>query len=151
MEAARRIDEWARIEARIPHLGVVAQLVPPDAGGTTRLDLLPAEWQLLAAVDGLRDVRALAEAVGRSEFDVARTVFGLASAGVVKLEDPRLSRYGATMGEELSELMTRVRAALAAGEPEQARLTALSTSWWRDRPPRGAGNAGTRAARLGGG
>ena len=29
------------------------------------------------------------------------------------------------MGEELTELMTRVRAALAAGEPEQARLTAL--------------------------
>lgn len=125
MEAARRIDEWARIEARIPHLGVVAQLVPPDAGGTTRLDLLPAEWQLLAAVDGQRDVRALAESVGRSDFDVARTLFGLASAGVIKLEDPRLSRHGAGIGAELSELMSRARAALAAGDVEQARVTAV--------------------------
>jgi tetratricopeptide (TPR) repeat protein len=125
MEAARRIDEWARIEARIPHLGVIPQLVPPDAGGTTRLDLLPAEWQLLAAVDGARDVHALAEAVGRSEFDVARTLFGLASAGVVTLEDPRLSRHDAGIGAELTELMTRARSALAAGEPDQARLTAL--------------------------
>jgi hypothetical protein len=125
MEAARRIDEWARIEARVPHLGVVPQLVPPDAGGTTRLDLLPAEWQLLAAVDGTRDVRALAQSTGRSEFDVARTLFGLASAGVVKLEDPRLSPHGAGIGAELTELMARARAALSAGEPEQARLTAL--------------------------
>jgi tetratricopeptide (TPR) repeat protein len=125
MEAARRIDEWARIEARIPHLGVVPQLVPPDAGGTTRLDLLPAEWQLLAAVDGTRDVSALAQSTGRSEFDVARTLFGLASAGVVKLEDPRLSPHAAGIGAELTELMARARAALSAGEPEQARLTAL--------------------------
>ncbi len=125
MEAARRIDEWARIEARIPHLGVVPLLVPPDAGGTTRLDLLPAEWQLLAAVDGVRDVRALAEAAGRSEFDVARTLFGLASAGVVTLEDPRLTRQDAGIGAELTELMTRARNALAAGEADQARLTAL--------------------------
>jgi hypothetical protein len=125
MEAARRIDEWARIEARIPHLGVIPQLVPPDAGGTTRLDLLPAEWQVLAAVDGARDVRALAAAVGRSEFEVARTLFGLASAGVVVLDDPKLSAEAGSIGAELSELMVRARNALAAGDTEQARVTAL--------------------------
>src|SRR2546422_552781 len=30
MEGARRIDEWSRIEGRIPHLGVVPMLAPPQ-------------------------------------------------------------------------------------------------------------------------
>src|ERR687887_483574 len=33
MEGARRIDEWSRIESRIPHLGVVPALAPPQQGG----------------------------------------------------------------------------------------------------------------------
>src|SRR5437667_297543 len=32
MEGARRIDEWSRIEGRIPHLGVVPTLAAPAAG-----------------------------------------------------------------------------------------------------------------------
>jgi len=33
MEGARRIDEWSRIENRIPHVGVVPSLAPPPEGG----------------------------------------------------------------------------------------------------------------------
>ncbi len=124
MEAARRIDEWTRIENRIPHLGVVPVLMPPDAGGTTRLDLLPAEWQVLAAVDGARDVRGVAIAAARSEFDAARTLFGLAAAGVILLDDPLLGDQPA-IGGELSELLARASSALAQGDPESARLSAL--------------------------
>ena len=32
MEGARRIDEWSRIESRIPHLGVIPTLAPPAGG-----------------------------------------------------------------------------------------------------------------------
>src|SRR3989442_641615 len=32
MEGARRIDEWSRMEKRIPHVGVVALVAPPPAG-----------------------------------------------------------------------------------------------------------------------
>src|SRR2546426_6693266 len=39
MEGARRIDEWSRIEGRIPHLGVVPMLAPPSAGNEGELDL----------------------------------------------------------------------------------------------------------------
>src|SRR5689334_17533518 len=49
MEGARRIDEWSRIEGRIPHLGVVPTLAPPqDSGmeGGGGLDLLPPEWEM---------------------------------------------------------------------------------------------------------
>ena len=60
MEAARRHDEWSRIEATVPHLRVVPKLPPPDTPSTGRLDLLPFEWEVLAAVDGQRDLHALA-------------------------------------------------------------------------------------------
>src|SRR6266571_3877771 len=60
MEGARRIDEWSRIESRIPHLGVVPLLAPPQAGGDGELDLLPPEWEMLAMIDGQRDVRDFA-------------------------------------------------------------------------------------------
>src|SRR5438094_5706651 len=43
MEGARRIDEWSRIESRIPHLGVVPTLAPPAGGAEGELDLLPPE------------------------------------------------------------------------------------------------------------
>jgi uncharacterized protein DUF4388/tetratricopeptide repeat protein len=87
MEAARRIDEWSRIEKKISHLGIVPRLgteVTPDGP----LDLLPTEWEALSIVDGTRTIRDIAATLGRSEFDVAKTVFGLASAGMLVLEDP---------------------------------------------------------------
>src|SRR5213083_2145611 len=60
MEGARRIDEWSRIEGRIPHLGVVPTLAPPQGGVEGGLDLLPPEWEMLAMINGARDVRAIA-------------------------------------------------------------------------------------------
>src|SRR2546425_4593197 len=87
-EGARRIDEWARIEKRLPHLGVVPAFAAAQGGSEGDLDLLPPEWEVLALIDGQRDVRAVAAALGRSDFDVAKTLFGLESAGLVVLTDP---------------------------------------------------------------
>lgn len=87
MEAARRVDEWSRIEKKISHLGIIPRLGnEPSPDGP--LDLLPTEWEALSIVDGSRTIREIAAALGRSEFDVAKTVFGLASAGMLVLEDP---------------------------------------------------------------
>src|SRR5919205_605079 len=87
MESARRLDEWSRIESKVPHLRVVPKLPPPDAPVNGKLDLVPLEWEVLAAVDGERDLHALADTLGRSEFDVARTIYTLAAAGVVVLDN----------------------------------------------------------------
>lgn len=92
MEAARRLDEWSRIETKVPHLGVIPKLPSPEQQASGRLDLVPFEWELLAAVDGERDLRGLADALGRSEFDVARTIYGLTSAGVLVVDDPAQAR-----------------------------------------------------------
>ncbi|MGE5926872.1 MAG: DUF4388 domain-containing protein [Gemmatimonadota bacterium] len=117
MEAARRIDEWSRIESKVPHLGVVPRLVVPD-GDSGPMDLLPVEWELLAAVDGARDVRKLATITARSEFDVARSLFGLATAGIIALDDPRDAPPAA--GGDLADHLARAEAYLIAGEAEAA-------------------------------
>jgi hypothetical protein len=120
MEGARRIDEWSRIESRIPNLGVVPTLAPPPPSasateGGGELDLLPPEWEVLALIDGERDVRALAGALGRSDFDVAKTLFGLESAGVIVLLDPGTARRGRPGAEGgVAELVAKAEQALQA-------------------------------------
>ena len=120
MESARRIDEWSRIESKIPHLGVIPRLVLHDGAEAGPIDLRPGEWEVLAAVDGTRDVRILADAVGKSEFDVARTLYGLATTGVVTLDDPRAPPLPAAVGGEIAELLARADAYLMAGNAEGA-------------------------------
>ncbi len=122
MEAARRIDEWSRIEAKIPHLGVVPVLTEGAAGEEGTLDLLPMEWEVLAAIDGDRDVRGIATMLGRSEFDVAKTVFGLESAGVLTVIDRPASRDPEIEVEaDVDELSRRAWEAIASGDLDAAR------------------------------
>ena len=115
MEAARRIDEWSRIGSKVSHLGLVPRRPAADQSGEP-LDLVPFEWEVLAAVDGERDLHALAEALGRSEFEVARTVYGLTNAGVVVLDDPARPGEELEPGRDVAALLVPAREALAQGE-----------------------------------
>src|SRR6266516_4139256 len=116
MEGARRIDEWSRIEGRIPHLGVIPTLAPPAGGPDGELDLLPPEWEMLAMIDGERDLRTIASELGRSEFEVAKTLFGLESAGIVVLVDPgTVKRERTTLTSDLAELVAAPRRRWGAG------------------------------------
>ena len=89
MEGARRIDEWSRIADTIPNVGVVAVLAPVanDEEGPA-LDLLPHEWQVLAMIDGFRDLREIATLLGRDEFEIAKVAYGLARTGVIAARTP---------------------------------------------------------------
>jgi tetratricopeptide (TPR) repeat protein len=119
MEAARRVDEWSRIEKKIEHLGLVARLgQPPESDGP--LDLLPAEWEVLSLVDGARTVRELAASLGRPEFDVAKTVFGLATAGIIVLEDPARRHPERKADTDLAILLREADRLLADGDPDAA-------------------------------
>src|SRR6201988_2298293 len=135
MEGARRIDEWSRIENRIAHVGVVPSLAPPPEGGGGELDLLPPEWEVLALIDGERSVRGIATELGRSDFDVAKTLFGLESAGVIVLMDPGTNRRGGggarggpSTADDLTELVARTERALVAKELDAARAAAEQAS-----------------------
>src|SRR5713226_3493456 len=109
-------------EARIPHLGVVPMLAPPQEAGEGELDLLPPEWEMLAMINGARDVRSIASELGRSDFEVAKTLFGLESAGVIVLADPGTTkRERTTLAADLAELVARAEDALARRDLEEAR------------------------------
>ncbi len=124
MEAARRIDEWSRIEPKVPHLGVVARLTGAPEGEGGPLDLLPFEWEVLAGIDGATDVRSLAAALGRSDFDVARTLFGLATAGIIVLAEPAAAGRDEAPVHDLGGLVSSTEEALQLGEVARARFTA---------------------------
>lgn len=101
MEGARRIDEWSRIADRVPSLQCVpfiAEVSDDHEGGAPRMDLLPGEWEVLAMINGEMDLRQIAEALVRTDFDIARIVYGLVSTGVVALKVPggRPSRRSTT-------------------------------------------------------
>jgi tetratricopeptide (TPR) repeat protein len=100
MEAARRIDEWSRIEGKVAHLGVVPVLAEVAEDHPGFLDLRPREWEVLAEIDGTRDLRAIATMLAQSEFDVARVAYGLLSTGIVELREgelpPDVASDGAT-------------------------------------------------------
>src|SRR5215208_4564792 len=109
MESARRVDEWSRMEDKVPHLRVVPKLPPPESPANGKLDLVPFEWEVLAAVDGQRDLHALADLLGKSEFDVARTIYTLAAAGVVVLDAGAAGENGRDHGTPLAPVRDDIR------------------------------------------
>jgi hypothetical protein len=89
LEALRRMDEWSALSDAPPDTDLIPGLVEGDRGSGPVLALQPAEWEVLAAVDGERTLRAIAHQLGRAEFDVAKAVFSLVGAGVVDLRHRR--------------------------------------------------------------
>ena len=125
MEGARRIDEWSRIADKVPHLGVIPTLATTGGEHETLLDLLPNEWEVLTMIDGERDLRAIASTLARSEFDVAKIVYGLVTTGVVELRAPaRVSVSAALPVEDASPLAEEAAQLLAKGRVEEALGTA---------------------------
>lgn len=122
MEGARRIDEWSRMADRLPTLDVVPLLATAEDDHATRLDLLPSEWEVLAAIDGSSDLRGIAGTLGRSEFDVAKVVYGLLSTGVVALD--RAAADSTPTGDPIAvdpaSALAAARQALVDGLPEEA-------------------------------
>lgn len=114
MEAARRLDEWATLSASIPHPNVVPTLEGPDSSADTTLDLKPHEWEILAEIDGERTLKQIAVELGRSDFEVAKTVFGLLSTHVVTIADtapvaPAPTRSQSPFGRSLNEVEHALR------------------------------------------
>jgi tetratricopeptide (TPR) repeat protein len=81
LEAARRVDEWSLIEARIPSFDLIFSVLPEQLE-SHQSAFTEAQRRLLPLVDGKRDVRELIDASGLSEFEAAQALFGLVSAGL---------------------------------------------------------------------
>ena len=137
MEGARRIDEWTRLESKVPGPETIPVLAPVSDREATPLDLRTEELEVLAEIDGDRDIRRLAADLGRSAFDVAKIIYGLVSTGVVQVNN-RSSRIPEmqlkTQIGEIERLLTegkldeahRIATDLEASYPERAELAVLS-------------------------
>ena len=122
MEGARRIDEWSRIADKVPNLQVIPSLAESPGEGASALDLLPNEWEVLAGIDGTTDLRGLASGLARSEFDVARIVYGLLSTGVIELKKPErvsAAMLGLPMGDPAA-YVKEARRATSQGKLDMA-------------------------------
>jgi tetratricopeptide (TPR) repeat protein len=120
MEGARRLDEWSRLESKVPSPEAVPALAPASERDVTPLELSAEEWEVLAEVDGERDVRQIAADLGRSSFDIGKTLYGLVAAGIVQVQE----QHQRMPEEQLRRSMLEVNDLLAAGQTERARKLA---------------------------
>ena len=130
MEGSRRLEEWARIRKKIPSMDVVFKMATAPGEGTFEISLKPMEWNLLLLVDGTRSVSELAEATNRTDFEVARVIYGLFSAGLLEFAaDEEVEKLRAERVERESRLAAieekRRAADQAATDEAQAREAAL--------------------------
>jgi tetratricopeptide (TPR) repeat protein len=102
-------------------------LAPGKEGESAPIELRPEEWEVLAEIDGERDLGQIAADLGRSSFDVAKTIFGLVSTGVVQVQE----RPHALSQPEAMKAITHVDELLKAGRLEEAEKLAseLETSY----------------------
>jgi hypothetical protein len=85
MEGARRIDEWSRMNDRIPGAHVIPRLAQVKEESDSFIDLRPAEWEVLTLVDGNHSLRDIAAELAVSEFEVAKTVYGMLSTELIEI------------------------------------------------------------------
>ncbi len=81
LEAARQAEQWEDIKEIISSTEAVFNISP--SGSTNTVSLKPIEWQVLAQINGERSIVEIAELLELHEFEVAKIVFSLTTAGLL--------------------------------------------------------------------
>jgi hypothetical protein len=81
-KGTKQATEWASIRQAIPGPDTVLGLSPSGSPGGVSLD--PEEWQVLAQVDGVRDVSEIADALALDEFTASKVLARLVSTGLLE-------------------------------------------------------------------
>jgi DNA-binding PadR family transcriptional regulator len=103
LSGCRWVDNWAIIQRLVPsaetifELGVASQRL-------ASLTLTETEEQIVAAVDGVRDVAAIARELGLTLFEASRVFYCLTAVGVVRTADLDKIRVRRVF-REIAELM----------------------------------------------
>ncbi|HWP04058.1 MAG TPA: DUF4388 domain-containing protein, partial [Gemmatimonadaceae bacterium] len=80
LEGARRVDEWALVEKKIPSFDSIFS-IDREHLERSGVELTPEQQAVVSLIDGRRDVNALVDASGLSEFEVGKALYALATAG----------------------------------------------------------------------
>ena len=86
LRGCRQVDNWAIIQQLVPSEEIIFE-VGPAARRLERLALTPTEERIVAAVDGVSDVAAIARELDLTLFDASRTFYCLAAVGVLQTAD----------------------------------------------------------------
>ncbi|MCD6425954.1 MAG: DUF4388 domain-containing protein [Anaerolineales bacterium] len=81
LEAARQADQWGDIKEVLSSTDAVFKI--SASGSTNTVSLKPIEWQVLAQINGERSVIEIADLLDLHEFEVAKIIFGLTTAGLL--------------------------------------------------------------------
>lgn len=84
MEASRRLELWSRIRQKIPSLETRFIMAGAPGDKSMEIHLKPKEWMLLCFLHGGRTVRELVEVTGYNDFDTAKILYGMYSAGLIE-------------------------------------------------------------------
>ena len=81
LEAARQAEQWADIKNILSSTDAVFNISP--SGSSSTVSLRPIEWQVLAQINGERSVIEISEILELHEFEVARIIYSLTTAGLL--------------------------------------------------------------------
>ena len=103
LEAARKTKEWKSIKDMIPSNDIVFKLSPSGSPETVSLE--PAEWQVLAQVNGKRSVKDLTRLLDKNEFEVGKILFSLTKAGLLEVGERKERTPEETLGESFFDTL----------------------------------------------
>ncbi len=84
MESSRRLELWSRIRQKIPSPQTTFIMASAPGDKSMEIHLKPREWMLLCYLHGGRTVNELVELAGYNDFETAKILYGMYSAGLIE-------------------------------------------------------------------
>jgi hypothetical protein len=103
LEGLRRLDEMTRLKDALPDFSTVFAVAPSEPGQKREISLQPEEWNVLALVDGRRDINDIAAASTLESVEVLKHLASLQLAGLIRPADTPTSE-----GETLDNMVDRL-------------------------------------------
>jgi len=117
MEGSRRLDEWNRIEKKIPNLTVIFKMTSMQGREAAQISLTPEEWMVLTYIDGEKTVRQIVEFTGMSTLHTCKILYGLIGSGLLENITPAAEEQEADLRlEQLAEELEKADKEVGVGE-----------------------------------
>ncbi len=118
MEGSRRLDEWNRIEKKIPNLNVIFKMTSMQGREAAQISLTPEEWMVLTHIDGEKTVRQIVELTGMSTLHTCKILYGLIGSGLLENITPASEEQEADLRlERLAEELEKVEEEVGEAAP----------------------------------
>ena len=88
LDVAREIDEWSQINKIIPDTKHVPVIVENPNIEHDTITLNNKDWKVLVLIDGEKSIDKISEELRQDKLEIAKIVFRLMSAGLIKLNTP---------------------------------------------------------------